>query len=1308
MADDLESREKILRLEAIAKRDALARRAQKASKPGELQDMMTPALNPKREGVPARVREAGVTSPLDALYARHPDTASKGGAQAPPEAKLAALRNSPGGFKQNADEVQQLLSDLNLAPGSAGHARAVEREQQELQRPASFWRDGVLETAKDVIPLPWERDQQPIVPGVSRATPEQGFGMGAEVIGEVTGAAALKHGVPALVKAVPVLGESVGTVGKRVMSRFRKPVAEAVPAAPEAPFGGVTGEQADLPFAGEPVGELPSWERDIVSAPAKKAQGFRYTKDDPGIIPEDTGAGKTPIVQLTPPAAKVAGESLESARNAVKGLLVDSGVAAPDTDIERLANKWRKGDKDSLQVYMEGVHKAYADGQATQTTGAKLTPEGMKWVKKIRVKEEYLEWERMQDKMVDDLRARAGGDVPPGKVPEMDPVVEEQFELNFQKAMDNIVDAEGGGPGAPGGGRFPFDPGQRPLPPYQHKTTSLLLSDLDATLRKWIWTYRKPAEAVGDLRMASGSKRVSQHLSNLAAKQLDGLSKEVRKAVGVARKEGTALFKLGERIPELTHAQKRALQHTFARIDRAGQRLVDAGILSAETFAKNKGKYLHRFYFRDAFGKRWVPPNEVIDTARRYLMSPHGVKRYGDTQLNVGRVIRPGMTLAEADAEIAKILAGGQGKHYRKRGGNSTATGGPGTIVRQRTDIPKPIRDLMGEVKDGVALAIETVSKVETLAANLEYFNKSAAQLDTMKAMNDAHPMGPDELVTMGEGKLLGKLANQEVPRWFAETVDDMHAATEEMPRLFRQMSIWFQKSKTVASFTGHARQFTSNVFHSVLAGNSIMNPDNLPHYIRALHSMRKQDGLFMEAMKHNAVGGFTQGEFRGRLNAALEKTLRESKAPGFDGHRLMNTLMDQMDTPSFNKAYDFWDNLFKLAAYSKARGGAGLPGGRRGSTGFTAKLGALNPGVQWSSKADLKGMFDYRHKVLDPVEASNYVNTFYINFEEKSTRLKQLTTPAAKLFVDPFLTVKYKSIPVWLNAARRNPGRVAALLGGMYVGMNYMWRLAGVDPEEIEAANRATSAAEKAPKRLSLQDFSVGKLSPEQDALRAPGTTVDVPMLGTFGFFPARDKDGNLEITDMRPHMPVGELLGEIVGRRPGGEGYDPNEPFTSNMMLGLVETLRDDFLNGPIMGLVAGAFQTEREEGKTFQRQVGEELGDAFTPLAIPQVQNVVKAGQGKGAKLGSQPDLWRAIKQNFMGIRSTAIDAGQQLRKLGESDRTEAALQADEGRVMRELEQAARDGDLTEEKKVELIQQYRLLIDKDIESTRKLGKP
>jgi hypothetical protein len=181
---------------------------------------------------------------------------------------------------------------------------------------------------------------------------------------------------------------------------------------------------------------------------------------------------------------------------------------------------------------------------------------------------------------------------------------------------------------------------------------------------------------------------------------------------------------------ELTETDKQLARQTLEYTDQArkmidflSQKMIDAGLVAEEnlpTFEQGVGEYLTRSYkvFNKAYDWNWdTIPRPIREAAVKDIMSSVNSKRSDNP-----------ITEQEA-TDIARELTTDRDKAFEWSMGLTAVGGVPVRLLYKRKQLSKPMRELLGEIKDPVANTLLTLDKQINLLMGFQMQNQLAEVL---------------------------------------------------------------------------------------------------------------------------------------------------------------------------------------------------------------------------------------------------------------------------------------------------------------------------------------------------------------------------------------------------------------------------------------------------------------------------------------------------------------------------------------------------------------------------------------------------
>jgi hypothetical protein len=448
--------------------------------------------------------------------------------------------------------------------------------------------------------------------------------------------------------------------------------------------------------------------------------------------------------------------------------------------------------------------------------------------------------------------------------------------------------------------------------------------------------------------------------------------------------------------------------------------LVDRKILSPETGEKYDNKYFRRQYLR-RLAPGWEPSADVAQKAIDYMMR---------------RATTRGRRMSPERAE--KMLQNWAKRVFERpiRGDDSGAHGKLSSLF-ERMNIPEPVRDYFGEVRDVYDNTLFTVADQQRLVHHHDFFR----QLSDMR--EDLLKASPDEVVRLNiyapdagfklygdhANKIMGDIGHKPIPRWFADDLVEQGNFMSEAAKALRSLMSVPKRAMTVWNSPTHFGNMFGNGILSVFSGNSVFNPRNLKKFwIPSIGEYFSRGKWVNEMVDTGALGpGFITRE--GREFAAQVSKEVESLSGITPSNFLVAWNKVKTTWKAANKPLDFVyeaeDNIPKVALYIKARTESGM------------RLGKV--------KID---------RVMTPDEAAVHVNRYFPSFDWRGTSEQKIQKHA----LGQLLAGQFASFPIQLtriggNIAKYRPLTAAMMAGGVATLANYGMELTDIPRNEVEAA---------------------------------------------------------------------------------------------------------------------------------------------------------------------------------------------------------------------------------------------------------------
>lgn len=423
------------------------------------------------------------------------------------------------------------------------------------------------------------------------------------------------------------------------------------------------------------------------------------------------------------------------------------------------------------------------------------------------------------------------------------------------------------------------------------------LSKLQRLYREWLTTDRGVGQAID----RANEERIGRIMETafdapVTGKQLlkyfkENPSEDLRQAVFEALTGQRSIFELPADITGIVQKMREdvdALSRVIAQTAAPNDRL-------KAVIERNLGRYLGRHY-KLFERKNWRPSNEVISRAKAKLreMHPNTIGKASSQELN---------------GIIENIISKGDVTFHR----GDRRIDIPQNHFVKRKDIPKEIRDLYGEITDPVWAYLKTMADQATVAHNADFLSKIAGMEGVFKDKPDeTHFKQIPDVARWGAVR--GKFTTQEVNDFLIEAIDPVDSG---LFRFVEKLIVNpFKWTKTVASLPSHPRNFIGNTMFSVLAGNTITNPANIPYYWKALRVIMGKEGKYRGTWKELVRARVADTQFWGSEMPKLMAEMISDPVSWPD--KIMNTV--KWPVEKLGELYNNEDLIYRVSAFLKYR----------------------------------------------------------------------------------------------------------------------------------------------------------------------------------------------------------------------------------------------------------------------------------------------------------------------------------------------------------------------------------------------------
>lgn len=298
---------------------------------------------------------------------------------------------------------------------------------------------------------------------------------------------------------------------------------------------------------------------------------------------------------------------------------------------------------------------------------------------------------------------------------------------------------------------------------------------------------------------------------------------------------------------------KDLLKHMRGRVDALSELIMTHGGLSEQTkatFEINIGRYIRKFYKLHQ-QKRWNPTEEVRERFKAALKRDEPDK-FGDFTNEEMDEFLEAMIEAEKKGQFSPQMA-------RVRVDP--------TLFKRRKVLSKEWKEFAGEILDPTWLYIKTITHQAAASFNAKFLNK----------VKEIHPnlWTDDEKLasrrgwqenqlpkTYAYGELAGKYIHPELYKYITR---ELKIVPSEFEKVIGRFIVYpFKATKTIGSIPTQARNFLSNVPLSGIARNSILNPANLPYYMKAVEVFVLRNKTRKKEWTELIKAGVTDTQFYG------------------------------------------------------------------------------------------------------------------------------------------------------------------------------------------------------------------------------------------------------------------------------------------------------------------------------------------------------------------------------------------------------------------------------------------------------------
>jgi hypothetical protein len=355
-------------------------------------------------------------------------------------------------------------------------------------------------------------------------------------------------------------------------------------------------------------------------------------------------------------------------------------------------------------------------------------------------------------------------------------------------------------------------------------------------------------------------------------------------------------------------------------IDGLSRDLVVQGYVTpdqAVTLQENMGEYLHRAY-RLQNSKKWIDkiPQTVKEEAIRFLLQDSYSKVVAThPELSEQEARSQAQTMAESS--LRSILESVDEIHGIKTVQGSKDEG----ILKQREDVPEPIRQLLGEYKDPGISFVMTIAKLASYKANSEFLNKLRQQGMGVLFFDKNDPKRPpeysQEFVPEGS-RVWSPLSGLYTKPEYKEAFQEAELNLGKIWAAYQKLIGAVRWGKTVLSPVTQIKNFIGNTFFAVMNGHyRVANFGKSWQYFRTVitngtHAGTAEDLVDKLVRLRLLDQGVNISEMKKMLKDDKLNKLVVSLAP--EGNKILLGLKSIYDY--LNNIYGGSDNFWKCYAW--------------------------------------------------------------------------------------------------------------------------------------------------------------------------------------------------------------------------------------------------------------------------------------------------------------------------------------------------------------------------------------------------------
>lgn len=359
-------------------------------------------------------------------------------------------------------------------------------------------------------------------------------------------------------------------------------------------------------------------------------------------------------------------------------------------------------------------------------------------------------------------------------------------------------------------------------------------------------------------------------------------------------------------------------------IDRLSGELVASGYVNPDqalTIESNLGEYVNRAYkmFNE---KGYKPSKESIKDAQKYLADRY-IKQMASENPTLSFEEIERNAINKADKDIQSIISKKLNPYFKTSKEDSRDTG----VLKERKDIPAPIRKLMGEYTDPGTVFVMTVAKQASLIAASKYLTSLRRNGLGSIFFEENDPNRPANFST----KIASEGSETKNPLGGLYTTPEIAEALESVGPTFNDLTNAWMKlvgavrwGKTVGSVVTQLKNFESNVGFAVMnglifSGKNTAALKGAGSYLKGQLSNTDIDTLSKKVMVLGLVNqSVGMSEIKKMLGSGDINDIAVELAVTGKAKGAINWLSKPIK--GLNKAYQLSDDFWKVYAYMNER----------------------------------------------------------------------------------------------------------------------------------------------------------------------------------------------------------------------------------------------------------------------------------------------------------------------------------------------------------------------------------------------------